>query len=122
MTGEIGLVRADHRQIVGASDLEHFVRSPLAVLPAPDRAGKFTEIDLGIEIGRKITAMTARVHIDDVDGIDPVEIVLGGQSRIGIDDARIKAGAENGGDALALALVPVPPFIIAIPGRRFADL
>src|SRR5690606_6576350 len=44
------------------------------------------------------------------------------QGRIGIDHARVEAHAQDGGDALLVAFVQVLPLVVAVPGRRFADL
>ena len=118
---QIGGVFAHHRQIIGALDLEHLVRGPLALLPTPYRAGELPEIDLRVEIGGKIAAVAAGVDIDDVDAVNPVEIGIGGQRGIGIDHTGVEAGAQNGGHALALAILAALPLVIAVPGRRLAD-
>ena len=94
--------------------------SPL--LPGIDNAGEFAEVDFRVEIGGEIFAVAAGIDIDDVDIGDLVEIFVLGQLGIGIDDARIEARAEDGGDALFLAFGGALPFVIAVPWRRFADL
>ncbi|MND79540.1 hypothetical protein D3C80_712850 [compost metagenome] len=66
--------------------------------------------------------MAAGIDVYDIDVGDGVEIFVLGQTRIGVDDARIKTGAEDGGDALFRAFGGTLPFVVTVPRRRFADL
>ena len=66
--------------------------------------------------------MAPRIDIDNINGFDIINVIVSGKARIGIDHARIKTNAQNGGDALFLAFLQMLPFVIAIPWRRFANL
>src|SRR5690554_1530942 len=121
MTGQVTGALTDYGQIVGTLDFEHLVLLPLAVLPGPDAAGKLAEVDFRIKIGGKVTAMVAAVDVNDVDGVDLVEVVVGGQGGIGIDHTRVKTGPQNGGDFVVGTFLLALPFVIAVPGRVFAD-
>src|SRR5690606_5410760 len=102
---QIGLLRADGREVPLPADLEHPAGGPFALLPGPDLPGEFPEVDLRIEVGRKIAAMASCIDIDDVDRIDAVEIVVMREPGVGVDDARIEARAQDRGDACACALL-----------------
>ena len=122
VAGEVGALRAHDRQIVGAAYLEHLVGDPLSLLPGPGLTGELAEVDLGVEVGGEVAAVAAGIHVDDVERVDTIEPALLRQRRIGVDDTRIEADAEDGRDAFLLALVTVLPFIVGIPGRLLADL
>ena len=122
MAGQVQVLHAHHRQIVGAFDFEHAVAGPLTVLPAVDRAGEFAEIDFRVEIGGEVLAVRTGVDVEDVDRLDLVEVLLLRQSGIGVDYARVEADAEDGGHALVLAFGQVLPLVVAIPRRGFTDL
>ena len=96
MARHIGLLLADHRQIEFMADLEHLVRGPFIVLPGVDHAGEFAEIDFRVEIGGEILAVITGIDVDNVDIGDSVDIIILGKTRIGVDDARIEARAEDG--------------------------
>ena len=66
--------------------------------------------------------MAARIDVDDVDGLNFIEIVFNSQFGIGIDNTRVKTGAQNGGDTSFFAFFAALPLIIGVPGRRFANL
>ena len=122
MAGQIGGLLADDRQVPFAPDLEHLVLAPRAALPAVNRAGELAEVDLGVEVGGEVAPVRARVDVHDVDRGDLVEIFVLGQPRIGVDDARIEARAQDCGDARRRAGLAPLPFVVAVPRRRLADL
>ncbi|MNZ58366.1 hypothetical protein D3C78_763720 [compost metagenome] len=66
--------------------------------------------------------MAAGIDIDDIDRGDLVEIVILGETRIGVHHTRVEADAENGGNALFLALFRALPLVVSVPRRRFANL
>ncbi len=66
--------------------------------------------------------MGTGVDVEDVDRLDLVEVFLLRQGSVSVDHARVETDAEDGGDALFLALGQVFPLVVAIPRRRFADL
>src|SRR5690606_6849582 len=108
--GEIGLVPADDGQVPFLADLEHLVVGPLAVLPRPDPAGELAEIDLRVEIGGEVAAVASGIDVDDVDRVDAVETGIMRIFGVGVDDAGVEAGAEDGGDAGAGAFLAPLPF------------
>src|SRR3990167_1022843 len=122
MPGQVQILLADHWQVVGAFDFKHCVAGPLAVLPAPDLPGAFTEIDFRVEIGGEVLAVGTGVDVEDVDRLDAVEVLLLRQCGIGIDYARVETDAEDGGHALILAFGQVLPLVVTVPRRCFADL
>ena len=67
VAGEVGALRAHHREVVGAAYFEHLVGDPLAILPGPGLAGELAEIDFGVEVGGKVATVAAGIHVDDVE-------------------------------------------------------
>src|SRR5262245_30221625 len=63
---------------------------PLSVDPCPHLL-EFAKVDLGIEIGRKVSAVTSGIHIHDVYCIDLVEVALDGECSPGIDHTGIES-------------------------------
>ena len=122
MPGQVQILFADYRQVVGAFDFKHAVAGPLAVLPAPDLASEFTEIDFRIEIGGEVLAVRTGVDVEDVDRLDAVEVLLLRQCSVGIDHAWIETDAEDGSHAFFLAFGQVLPLVVTVPRRRFANL
>ena len=53
--------------------------------------------------------MVAAVAVQDVDGVDGVELVLLGVGAVGLSHAGIKAAAQQGGESGLLELLPVGP-------------
>jgi hypothetical protein len=76
---------SDHREIIDPLDRVGRVLFPLPVDPGPD-FDEFPEIDLRVKVGRKIFTVTAGVDIQDVDGIDLVEVPysLSLRERVGV--------------------------------------
>ena len=94
---------------------------PLPVDPGPD-LDELAEVDLRVEVGGEILAVAAGVDIQDVDGVDLVEVAFDRQGAVGVDHARIEPHAEDGGQALLGAAVLALPLVVGVPGRLFADL
>ena len=63
--------------------------------------------------------MVAAVAVQDVDGIDGVELVLGSVGAVGLGHARVKAAAQQGGEAgiLELFLVGPLPGVVEVGGE-----
>ena len=99
MAVQVDRLLSDDREIVDALDGVGGILLPLPVDPGPD-FDEFAEVDLRVEVRRKILAVTAGVDIHDVDRVDLVEVALDGQGAVGIDHARVESGAEDGGHAL----------------------
>src|SRR5690606_41041483 len=112
-----GRALAHHRQVPVLAVLEHGVRLPLAVFPGPDGLDEFPEVDFGIEVGGEVAAVAARVHVDDVDRFDFVEVRVHGVAPVSVDDAGIEAGTQDGGDACCTAGIATLPLEI---GRAHA--
>ena len=121
MAGHIGLLLANDGQIPFAADLEHLVLLPRAFLPAVDRAGEFAEVDLGVEVGREILAVIARVDVDDVDGFHLVHEFVHGETGEGVHHTGIEACPQNGGGVGLGAILAAFPFVVAVPRGCFAD-
>ncbi len=66
--------------------------------------------------------MRSGIDIDDVDAFDRVEVFFLRQARIGVDHAGVEAHTEDRRDARLLAGLALLPFVVAVPGRRFANL
>ncbi len=66
--------------------------------------------------------MTTGIDIQNIDGVNLVEITLYRQRAIGIDHTRIKTRAENGGQSFFGAAILAFPFVIGVPGRIFTHL
>nr|GFC89778.1 hypothetical protein [Tanacetum cinerariifolium] len=105
VAGQVQVLRADHRQVVGALDLEHAVAGPLAVLPAPDLPGELAKVDFRVEVGGEILAVGTGIDVENVDRINAVEMVLLRERGIGIDHARVETDAKDRGDVLLLAFL-----------------
>ena len=63
------------------------------------RLFKFAEVDFGVKVGRKVFSVTPRVHIQNINGVYFVEIMLLGKCGIGIHDTRVETDAEYCVDA-----------------------
>ncbi|MNH01098.1 hypothetical protein D3C79_603080 [compost metagenome] len=122
VAGQVQVLRAYHWQVVGTLDLEHGVAGPLAVLPAPHLPGELAEVDFRVEVGGEVLAMRTGIDVENVDRINAVEILLLRQLGVAVHHTRVETDAENGGNVLFLALFEVFPLVVAVPGRRLADL
>src|SRR5690606_29172610 len=122
VTCEVGRTLAHHGQIPLVLVLEHGVRLPLAVFPRPHGGGELAEVDFGIEVGGEIARVAARVDVDNIDGIDGVEIGDHAVAAVSVHHTRVKTHAQNGGHARCSAGVAALPLIVGVPGRRFANL
>ena len=49
---------------------------PVAVLPVAAGSGHLAQVDLGVEVGGKSIAVVAAVAVQNVDGVDGIELVL----------------------------------------------
>ena len=92
---------------------------PVAVLPVAAGGGHFAQVDLRVEVGGEGIAVVAAVAVEDVDGVDGVELVLLGVGAVSLGHARIKAAAQQGGQAGLLELLGVGPLpaVIEVGGE-----
>jgi CheY-like chemotaxis protein len=94
---------------------------PLTVNPGPD-LDKLAEVDLRVKVGGEVFTVAAGVDIQDVDGVDGVEVPFDRQGAVGVDYARIKTSTKDCGDPLFCATIFPFPFVVCIPGRLFTNL
>ncbi len=66
-----------------------------AVFPVSARGCDLADVDFGIEIGGKGVAVIAAVDVDDVEGVDFIEVMLERPCGINVRDTGIEAGAEQ---------------------------
>ena len=92
---------------------------PVSVLPVAARSGNLPEIDLRIEVGGKGIAVVAAVAVQDIDGLNLVELMLCGISTVSLGYARVKAAAEKSRETCLLKLLPVGPLpaVVKIGGK-----
>ena len=91
----------------------------MSVLPVAAGGGNLPEIDLRIEVGGKGIAVVAAVAVQDIDGLNLVELMLCGIRTVSLGYARVKAAAEKGREACLLKLLPVCPLpaVVKIGGK-----
>src|SRR5690606_28873790 len=87
-----------------------------------DATGELAEVRLRVEVGREVAAVAAGVHIDDVDGVELVEIFVGCKRGIGVHNTRIEADAEDRRNSSLFGGLSALPLIVAVPRRSLADL
>ncbi len=98
----------------------HFALHPLTIDPRPDLF-EFAEVDLGIEVGRKVFAVATGVHIQNVDRVYLVDVILFGICGPHVDDTWIETDAENSVDARFLGSRFLFPFVVRVPRRIFGN-
>ena len=81
-----------YREIIVHANGMNFLQLPLTLIPSPNLF-KLPEIDLRIKVRGKILAMAAGIDIQNINGINGVEIFLLRQSTPGVNHARIKSCA-----------------------------
>ncbi len=82
---------------------------PVAVLPVGTRCGYLPKIDFRVEVRGEGIAVVTAIAVQNIDGVDLVEIVL---LRVGCKNrghTRIKAGAEQCRETGLRKLLPVRP-------------
>ncbi len=92
---------------------------PVAVLPVAAGGRNLAQVDLRVEVGGKGIAVVAAVAVQNVDGVDGVELVLLGVGAVSLGHARVKAAAQQGGQAGFLKLLGVGPLpaVIKVGGE-----
>jgi hypothetical protein len=89
-------------------------QDPFPVNPRPDFF-EFPEIDFRVKVGGKIFPVAAGVDVQNVNGVDGVEMMFHRQRAPRVHNARVKPDAQNGVNAFFLASVPPFPFVVGIP-------
>ncbi len=79
------------------------------ILPVAALGGDLADVDFRVEIRGEGAAVVAAVHVDDVESVDLVEMMLKRPGGENIGDAGIEAGAEKGGEAGFLELLLIGP-------------
>lgn len=90
MTVQIDGLLSDHRKLIFALHRVSREFLPLPIDPGPDLY-EFPKINLRIKIGRKIPAVTARIHIQYIYRIDFITVTLHSKGAVSVDYARIKS-------------------------------
>ena len=91
----------------------------MAVLPVAAGGGDLPQVDLRVEVGGKSVAVVAAIAVQNINGVDGVELVLLGIGAVSLGDARVKAAAQQGGQAGLLKLFGVSPLpaVIKVGGE-----
>ena len=92
----------------------------MAVLPVAAGGRHLAQVDLRVEVGGKGIAVVAAVAVQDVDGVNGVELMLLGVGAVSLGDTRVKAAAQQGGEAGFLKLLGVGPLPAVIKVGREA--
>ena len=87
---------------------------PHAALPVPAALGDFADVDFGVEIGGEGLAMAAGVGVDDVEGVDFVELVLVQPGGVDIGHAGVEAAAQQRHDAALAETILVGPLPLVL--------
>ena len=66
--------------------------------------------------------MTARIDVDDINGVNGIEVMINRITCIGIDHPRIKTNSQHSRDTGFGTRFATLPFVVCIPGRRLAHL
>jgi hypothetical protein len=118
---EVHRLIAHHGEVVHPFVGVHGALNPLPINPRPHFA-ELTEIDFRIKVGCKKFPMLARVHVQNIDGVDLIEIVFERVSGVGVYHARVETDAQNRVNAFFCAAVAPFPLVVAIPRRIFTHL
>ena len=119
MMQQVHILLTDLVKVVLALDTHGRDLDPLAVLHIAAGGGDLAQVDLGVEVGGERIAVIAAVAVEDVDGVDGVELMLSGVGAVGLGHARVKAAAQQRGQAgvLKLFLVRPLPAVVKVSGE-----
>ncbi len=120
MAVQVDGLLADDGEVVDPLDGVRRELLPGAIDPRP-HLDELSEVDLGVEVGGEVPTMSTRVHIEDVDGVDGVEVLLGRQRAVRVDHSGVESGAEDGSDAGLGAPLPPLPLVVGVPRWVFAN-
>src|SRR6188472_4324462 len=70
------------------------VLDPLPVDPGP-HLDELAEVDLRIEVGREVSAVSTGVDVEDVDRVNRVEVLPRRARGVRVDNAGVEAGPED---------------------------
>ena len=119
----VDVLRADAvREGEAALDLERLRLHPRAVFPVAAVRGDLAEVDLRIEVRGEGLAVIACVAIDDVERVDLAEVMLQGVGGVHIRHARVKAAAEQRGEARRFEFLLISPLPVVFELRHVTRL
>ena len=88
----------------------------LAVFPVTALGGHFADVDLRVEVGGKRIAVIAAVDVDNVQGMDLVEVVLGDVGGKHVGGAGIEPGTEQSHQPRLFKFVLIGPLPAVLVG------
>ena len=95
---------------------------PLTILPVTPLGRDLADIDLRVEIGGKGLAMVTRVAVDDIDGLDLIQVLF---ADVGAEDAGhpgIKAAAQQGHEPGLAKAFMIGPLVAVLEVSRVRRL
>ena len=116
---QIHILLADLIEVVLALDAHGWDLDPLAVLHVAAGGRDLAQVDLGVEVGGKGVAVVTAVAVQNVDRVNGIEFMLGSVGAVGLGHTRVKAAAQQGGQAgvLKLFLVGPLPAVVKVGGE-----
>ena len=119
MVQQVHILLANLIKVVLALDAHGRDLDPLAVLHVAAGGRDLAQVDLGVEVGGKGVAVVTAVAVQNVDRVDGIELMLGSVGAVGLSYARVKAAAQQGGQAgvLKLFLVGPLPAVVKVGGE-----
>ena len=119
MVQQVHILLADLIKVVLALDAHGRDLDPLAVLHVAAGGRDLAQVDFGVEVGGKGVAVVTAVAVQNVDRVDGIELMLGSVGAVGLGYARVKAAAQQGGQAgvLKLFLVGPLPAVVKVGGE-----
>ena len=116
---QIHILVAHLIEVVLALDAHGRDLHPVAVLPVAAGGGHLAQVDLGVEVGGKGIAMIAAVAVQNVDGVNGVELMLFGVGTVSLSHARVKAAAQQSSQAGFLKLFGIGPLpaVVKVSGE-----
>ena len=82
---------------------------PVSVLPIASGSGNLPQIDLRVEVGGEGVAVVAAVAVQNVYGVNGIELMLLGIGAVGLGHAGIEAAAQQRRQTRFLEFLPVGP-------------
>ena len=91
----------------------------MAVLPVAAGGRHLAQVDLRVKVGGKGIAVVAAVAVQNIDGVNGIELVLFGIGTVSLGHTRVEAAAQQGGQAGFLKLLCVGPLpaVIKVGGE-----
>ena len=122
MMQKVHILLAHALEVVFPLDAHSGDLDPLAVFHIGARCRDLAQVDLRIEVRGKGIAMIAAIAVEDIDGVDGIEVMFLGIGRKDRRDARVKARAQKGRKAGLFELVLIGPLPGIVKVSREAKL